>query len=178
MEPPGGWFWRHKDLSLEGFVVTCPLASATSHLISSSCPSPRSFALDFLQTLPRVNSPPAKAGGFGLRLKAGSIGHPADCPDIHLRWYSTTPVHCSRPYTIYINSSLRRRPQSRSTRGVISLDAGLRRYDDLPPNGGGVYRSPIRDNKTLSRCMAPTPNAVTHTPPMYSTADPPPPHPP
>jgi hypothetical protein len=25
-----------------------------------------------------VNTPPAKAGGFGLRLKAGSIGHPAD----------------------------------------------------------------------------------------------------
>ena len=75
-----------------------------------------------------------KAGGFGLRLKAGSIGHTANCPDIHLRWYSTTPVHCSRPYTIYINSSLRRRPQSKSTRGVISLDTGLRRHDDLPPN--------------------------------------------
>ena len=27
----------------------------------------------------RVNTPPAKAGGFGLRLKAGSIGHSADC---------------------------------------------------------------------------------------------------
>jgi hypothetical protein len=26
-----------------------------------------------------VNTPPAKAGGFGLRLKAGSIGHPANC---------------------------------------------------------------------------------------------------
>jgi hypothetical protein len=25
-----------------------------------------------------VNTPPAKAGGFGLRLKAGWIGHPAD----------------------------------------------------------------------------------------------------
>ena len=25
-----------------------------------------------------VNTPPAKAGGSGLRLKAGSIGHPAD----------------------------------------------------------------------------------------------------
>ena len=25
-----------------------------------------------------VNTPPAKAGGFGLRLKAGSVGHPAD----------------------------------------------------------------------------------------------------
>jgi hypothetical protein len=27
---------------------------------------------------PMVNTPPAKAGGFGLRLKAGLIGHPAD----------------------------------------------------------------------------------------------------
>jgi len=26
-----------------------------------------------------VNTPPAKAGGFGLRLEAGSVGHPADC---------------------------------------------------------------------------------------------------
>lgn len=26
-----------------------------------------------------VNNPPAKAGGFGLWLKAGSIGHSADC---------------------------------------------------------------------------------------------------
>jgi hypothetical protein len=26
----------------------------------------------------RVNTPPAKAGGFGLRLKAGLIGHAAD----------------------------------------------------------------------------------------------------
>ncbi len=29
-------------------------------------------------TLLFVNTPPAKAGGFGLRLKAGSIGHSAD----------------------------------------------------------------------------------------------------
>jgi len=26
-----------------------------------------------------TKQPPAKAGGFGLRLKAGSIGHLADC---------------------------------------------------------------------------------------------------
>jgi hypothetical protein len=25
-----------------------------------------------------VNTPPAKAGGFGLRLKAGFVGHAAD----------------------------------------------------------------------------------------------------
>jgi hypothetical protein len=36
-----------------------------------------------------------------------------------------------------MTSSLRRRPQSRSTRGVISLDAGMRRHDDFPPEGGG-----------------------------------------
>jgi hypothetical protein len=30
--------------------------------------------------LPRVNTPPAKAGGFKLRLKAGPIGHSADSP--------------------------------------------------------------------------------------------------
>ena len=34
-------------------MVTCPLAPQTSHLLSSSCPSPRNFALDFLQTSPR-----------------------------------------------------------------------------------------------------------------------------
>jgi len=40
-------------------MVTCPLAPPTSHLISSSCPSPRNFALGFLQTNPR---------GFALAL--------------------------------------------------------------------------------------------------------------
>ena len=33
-----------------------------------------------LKSLAVVNTPPAKAGGFGLRLKAGLIGHTADCP--------------------------------------------------------------------------------------------------
>jgi hypothetical protein len=27
-----------------------------------------------------MNTPPAKAGGFGLRLKGGLVGHTADCP--------------------------------------------------------------------------------------------------
>ncbi len=31
------------------------------------------------EALEQVNTPPAKAGGFGLRLKAGLIGHSADC---------------------------------------------------------------------------------------------------
>ena len=26
-----------------------------------------------------MNTPPAEAGGFGLRLEAGSVGHPSDC---------------------------------------------------------------------------------------------------
>jgi len=34
-------------------MVTCPLAPPASHLISSSCSSPRRFGLDFLQTPPR-----------------------------------------------------------------------------------------------------------------------------
>ena len=31
-------------------------------------------------TIIAVNTPQAKAGGFGLRLKAGLIGRTADCP--------------------------------------------------------------------------------------------------
>ena len=34
-------------------MVTCPLTPYTSHLLSSSCSSPRSFGLSFLQTPPR-----------------------------------------------------------------------------------------------------------------------------
>ena len=37
-----------------------------------------SFWEGALEEDPRVNTPPAKAGGFGLRLKAGSIGPSAD----------------------------------------------------------------------------------------------------
>jgi len=40
-------------------MVTCPLDPPTSHLLSSSCSSPRNFALGFLQTSPR---------GFALAL--------------------------------------------------------------------------------------------------------------
>jgi hypothetical protein len=32
-----------------------------------------------------VNTPPAKAGGFGLRLKAGSIGHTADLHPLRVK---------------------------------------------------------------------------------------------
>ena len=34
-------------------MVTCPLAPGMPHLISGSCSSPRTFALDFLWTSPR-----------------------------------------------------------------------------------------------------------------------------
>ena len=49
----------------------------------TSCPTltRRPYAHDFGDAIgltPLVNTPPAKAGGFGLRLKAGSIGHSAD----------------------------------------------------------------------------------------------------
>lgn len=37
-------------------MVTRPLASFTSHVISNSCSSPLDLALDFLQTLPRENA--------------------------------------------------------------------------------------------------------------------------
>ena len=41
-----------QDAKAEGLMVTCPLAPGVSHLISTSCPSSRDFALGFLQTLP------------------------------------------------------------------------------------------------------------------------------
>jgi len=34
-----------------------------------------------------VNTPPAKAGGFELQLKAGSVGHSADC---YTTWKSSS----------------------------------------------------------------------------------------
>ena len=37
-------------------MVMCPLAPNTSHLILSSCSSPRDFALSFLQTPPHGNA--------------------------------------------------------------------------------------------------------------------------
>jgi len=49
-------FIKRIPLQMEGFVVTCPLAPNTSHLILDSCSSPRDFALDFLQTLPHDNA--------------------------------------------------------------------------------------------------------------------------
>ena len=63
-------------------MVTCPLASATSHLISSFCSSPRSFALSFLQTLPRDNAP-ALSLTFGSAITWYRDFHPTSlvpCP--------------------------------------------------------------------------------------------------
>jgi hypothetical protein len=39
-----------------------------------------------------VNTPPAKAGGFGLRLKAGLIGHAAD-PHLSSVLFLNYPAH-------------------------------------------------------------------------------------
>lgn len=46
-------FIKRRQLQMEGLVVTCPLAPPASHLISSSCSSPRNCALGFLRTFPR-----------------------------------------------------------------------------------------------------------------------------
>jgi len=41
-------------------------------------PGPKSPSPELIQAIVEVNTPPAQAGGFGLRLKAGSISHAAD----------------------------------------------------------------------------------------------------
>lgn len=45
-------FIKRTPMQMEGLLVTCPMASNTSHLISSSCSSSHNFGLDFLQTPP------------------------------------------------------------------------------------------------------------------------------
>ena len=46
-------FIKHRPLWMEGFAVACPLAPTVPHLVSGSCPSPRTFVPRFLQTPPR-----------------------------------------------------------------------------------------------------------------------------
>jgi hypothetical protein len=41
------------QLWMEGFAVACQLAPSVPHLVSGSCPSPRTFVPRFLQTPPR-----------------------------------------------------------------------------------------------------------------------------
>jgi hypothetical protein len=46
-------FIKHSPLWMEDFTVACPLVPTVPHLISGSCPSPRTFVPRFLQTPPR-----------------------------------------------------------------------------------------------------------------------------
>ena len=71
---------------MEGLAVTCPLAPNMSHLILSSCSSPRDFALDFLQTLPRDNA-------LVLSLTFGSANTWYE--DLHLASQVPCPAHTS-----------------------------------------------------------------------------------
>jgi hypothetical protein len=49
----GAGFIKHTHPRMEDFVVTYPLVPTVPHLISGSCPSPRTFVPRFLQTPPR-----------------------------------------------------------------------------------------------------------------------------
>lgn len=79
---------------MEGFAVTCPLASAVSHLRSGSCTSSRHFGLGLLpagapETLPRDNA-------LALLLAFGWGGHPSANTwqeDFHLSSYVSCPTH-------------------------------------------------------------------------------------
>lgn len=99
-------------------MVTCPLASATSHLISSSCSSPRSFALDFLQTLPRDNA-------LALSLTFGSA----------ITWYRdfhpTSLVPCPAHTFEVRGAPLAARPVE--AEGRNELDRGVRALHTVEP---------------------------------------------
>ncbi len=49
----GARFIKHSPLWIEDFTVACPLVPTVPHLISGSCPSPRTFVPRVLQTPPR-----------------------------------------------------------------------------------------------------------------------------
>ena len=73
-------------------MVTCPLAPRTPHLVSSSCSSPRNFALDFLQTPPRDDAL-ALSLTFGSAITWYRDLHPTSlvpCP-AHTRDYARWP---------------------------------------------------------------------------------------
>jgi hypothetical protein len=46
-------FIKHSPLRMKDFTVACPLAPTVPHLVSGSCPSPRTFVPRCLQTPPR-----------------------------------------------------------------------------------------------------------------------------
>jgi hypothetical protein len=49
----GARFIKHRPLWMEGFAVACQLAPTVPHLVSGSCPSPRTCVPRCLQTPPR-----------------------------------------------------------------------------------------------------------------------------
>jgi hypothetical protein len=49
-------FIKHSPLWMEDFTVACPLVPAVPHLVSGSCPSPRTFVPRFLQMPPREDT--------------------------------------------------------------------------------------------------------------------------
>lgn len=69
---------------MEDFVVTCPLVSSTSHLISDSCSSPRNFGLGFLQPSPHD-------ANLALLLAFGSANTWQE--DFHLPGFVPCPAH-------------------------------------------------------------------------------------
>jgi len=77
-------FIKRIPLQMEDFVVTCPLVSNTSHLISDSCPSPRNFGLGFLQQTPRD-------ANLALLLAFGSAITWQE--DLHLSSFVPCPAH-------------------------------------------------------------------------------------
>jgi hypothetical protein len=58
-------FIKHSHVWMEDFAVACQLVPTVPHLLSGSCPSPRTFAPRFLQTPPRGDA-------LALRLSFGS----------------------------------------------------------------------------------------------------------
>ena len=69
-------------------MVTCPLAPPMSHLISSSCSSPRRFGLGFLQTSPHDDA-------LALFLTFGSAN--TWCRDLHPTSFVPCPAHTTEP---------------------------------------------------------------------------------
>src|SRR5690554_2593187 len=103
-------FIKRTPLRMEGFAVTCQLAPSTSHLISSSCSSPRQFTLGFLQTPPRDDA-------LALPLTFGSANtwyrdfHPTSlvpCP-AHTR---NEAVRLTRPPSVHCSVSTRLQAQT------------------------------------------------------------------
>ncbi len=77
-------FIKRTSMQMEDFMVTCPLVSSTSHLISDSCSSPRNFGLGFLQPSPHDDN-------LALLLAFGSANTWQE--DFHLSSFVPCPAH-------------------------------------------------------------------------------------